>query len=150
MKLEEIINNIPDTFYNNLFGELHNGELHTRKSLNLSLREIDDILERKLNLRFPCSTMVREKNGEVYYSSVVRTKTYREHIVEVKLRMIECRKLILHKRVSKLELYDYLLNTLYLVYKDYSEVLEGLESEVYVRDSEKRSDIIEYFNNNKI
>jgi hypothetical protein len=36
-----------------------------------------------------------------------------------------------------------------LVYKDYSEKLEEMESEVYIRDSEKRNDIIEYFNNSK-
>jgi len=151
MKLKEIINNIPDTFYNNLCGQLHDGELHTSESLNLSLREIDKTLEKKLNLRFPCSKMVREKSGEVFFdSSIVKQKTYREHIIGVSKRMIECRKRILLQNQSKLEIYKYLQNTLYLVYKDDSEKLEEMQSEEYIRDSEKRSDIIEYFNNSKI
>ena len=63
--------------------------------------------------------------------------------------MIECRKRILIQHETKLEIYQYLKDTLYLVYKDYSEKLEEMESEVYIRDSEKRNDIIEYFNNSK-
>ena len=150
MMLEEIINNIPDTFYDNLCSVLHHGKLHTPKSLNESLREIDEILEKRYNLQFPCSKTVREQSGEVFYnSSIVKQKVYREHVIGVNKRMIECRKRILIHHETKLEIYQYLKDTLYLVYKDYSEKLEEMESEVYIRDSEKRNDIIEYFNNSK-
>lgn len=150
MMLEEIINNIPDTFYDNLYSVIHHGKLHTSESLNSSLREIDKILEKRLNLKFPCSKMVRERCGEVFYSPIVIQKTYREHVIGVSPRMIECRKRILLQHQSKLEIYEYLKNTLYLVYKDNTEKLEEMESEVYIRDSEKRNDIIQYFNDNKI
>lgn len=150
MKLKEVLYKIPDTFYKNLYGQLFESEYHTSDSLNNSLREVDRFLEKVMNLKFPCSDMIYQSTGEVYYSSLVKRKTYREHIIPVSDRMIECRKLILHKKVSKYQLYNYLLNTLYLVYKDSSEKLEAWEAEEYIREDLRMKDSIEYFHNNKI
>lgn len=149
MELKEHLNKIPDSFYECLCGSLLDGEFHTDTMLNLMLREVDKYLEKVLDMKFPVSVKVTENCGEVFYSNIVKQKVYREHIIEVKKRLIECRKRVI-EGASKFEVYDYLYKTLYLVYKDLSEEKEGLESEEYIRVEDRRSEIIEYFNNNKL
>ena len=150
-KLEEkLIHKLPDTFYDLLYSSMFEGKYHTTKSINNALREIDDMLEDLCELKFTYSNLVSSKTGEVFRTSFIKYKTRREHIIPVIDRLIECRKLLLHKKYTKYDLYNYLLNTLYLVYKDPSENLEAWDSEEYVREDLRMKDTIDYFYNNKI
>jgi len=148
---ETLINKLPDTFYDNLYSLIFNGKYHTPKSINSSLRELDEIIEKTFELKFPCSKKIYELTGEVRYSSIVKRKVYREHVIPVELRILECKKLLIHKKYNKLKLYEYLLNTLYIVYKDeLSEIDGGFESEKYIREDLRMKDCVEYFHTNKI
>jgi hypothetical protein len=147
---EKLIHKLPDTFYDLLYSSMFEGKIHTPKSINNALREIDDILEYLCELKFPYSNLVTSKTGEVFFASFIKYKTLREHIIPVIERLIECRKLLLHKKYTKYDLYNYLLNTLYLVYKDPSENLEAWDSEEYVREDLRMKDTIDYFYNTKI
>jgi hypothetical protein len=146
----KLIHKLPDTFYDLLYSSMFQGKYHTPKSINEALRELDIILEKLCGLQFPCSEYITSKTGEVFYSSLVKRKLLREHIIPVIERLIECRKLLVHKKYTKYELYNYLLNTLYLVYKDPSENLEAWQAEEYIREDLRMKNSIEYFHNNKI
>lgn len=148
---EKLINKLPDTFYDNLHSLIFDGKYHTPKSINNSLRELDEILEKTFELKFPCSNKIYELTGEVRYSSMVKIKVYREHIIPIESRIIESKKLLIHKKYNKLKLYEYLLNTLYLVYKDETSEPDGdFESEKYIRQDLRMKESMEYFYNNKI
>jgi hypothetical protein len=148
---EKLINKLPDTFYDNLSSLIFDGKYHTPKSINNSLRELDEIFEKTFELKFPCSNKIYELTGEVRYSSIVKRKVYREHVIPVESRIIESKKLLIHKKYDKLKLYEYLLNTLYLVYKDETYEPDGdFDSEKYIREDLRLKDRINYFHTNKI
>ena len=125
---------LSSSFYINLKAQI-NGDIIDSDDLNDSLRKLHSKMETNFNLRFPVSTMVYQKYRENYFRpNYIQEELLREHIIPVKDLIIQARKKLIWEELSKEELYEWILNTLSLVYKFRKEKEEGWESENLLRE----------------
>ena len=125
---QNLINNLPDILWDS-FLKKSNGGNTPMKYLYKILRLFDDDVISLLELKIPVSKSLYEKYGVKHYGrEYFDIPTHMEHIIEVEKRAKKAITLIKRRGCSKEEIYKWLVDTLYLVYKsknEHSETING-------------------------
>ena len=97
------------------------------EALMSSLRMFDSHVERIGKLKIPVSKTLFEKYSIKFYSTEHKNiKTHREHIITIEERTKQALSHIIYNGYGKDELYEWLIETMYLVYKSKEEHNEKL------------------------
>ena len=72
----------------------------------------------KFKLKIPNSLLIFKKTGyRIWDKKRVKEQVEREHIIKVSYRLEKAKELVLFRGYDKIQLYDWLEQTLYLVYR---------------------------------
>ena len=124
---QDLINNLPDILWDS-FLKKSNGGNTPIKYLYKILRLFDDDVEQIFyNGKIPVSNSLYQKYGVKFYGNeYFNIPTHKEHIIEVEKRVKKAITLIKRRGYTKEKLYQWLIDTLYLVYKSREEHNESL------------------------
>lgn len=125
---KSLLNNLPDLVWDALLAKSKGGNT-AMKYLYEILRLFDKDVIKLYDLKIPVSKSLYEKYGVKYYGKeYYDILTHMEHMIEVEKRAKKAITLIKRRGYEKEEIYQWLIDTLYLVYKskdEHNETLNG-------------------------
>lgn len=133
-KRKDLLSNLSSAFYSLVYAKIVDADSTIReKELNETLRMLDFQIEKEFELKVPNSPLIFEKTGHRFWDKKrVKEEIEREHIIRVSYRVNKSKELVLFRGYDKIQLYDWLEETLYLVYK-----LKIKEKEFYAERGEE-------------
>ena len=123
---KNLLNSLPDIVWDSLLTKSNGGNTPMKYLYNI-VRLFDDDVEKLFLLKIPVSKSLYKEHGVKFYGKeYFNIPLHREHIIEVEKRVKKIITLIKRRGYNKEQTYQWLIDTLYLVYKSKEEHNESL------------------------